>query len=108
MGFGDTLAVGQVGDGACDAQDAVIGPAGPLEAFHAALEQRLALLVEFAETVDVARIQILVALALALQLDFGGRLHAGGDGGRGFAIRLGSQDVGIDRADFDLDVDAVE
>lgn len=104
----DALAAGQVGDGARHAQDAVVGAARPVEVFHALLQVGLAVAVELAVVVDFARGHVLVALALALQLDIGRRLHAGGDHPRWFAVGIGRQDLGIDRSDFDLDIDAVQ
>lgn len=106
--LGDALGLLQVGDGAGHAQNAVVGAAGPLEVLHRHLQARLAGLVRFAVMVDFARAQVLVALALALQLDVGGGLYAGGDQLRRFAVGVGCQDLGSDRADFHLDVDAIE
>ena len=61
----DALGVRQVGDGTRHAQDAVVGAARPLKLLHRRLQARLAGFVRLAELVDLARGQVLVALALA-------------------------------------------
>lgn len=104
----DDVGVDQVGDGAGDAQNTVIGAAGPVEALHGPLQQPLGLLVQLAVVIDFARAQELVALALSLELQRGGCLHPGGDDGGRLTVRLFGEDGGIDRANFHLNVDAVE
>lgn len=108
MLFANPFRPGQVGDGAGHAQDAVVGAGRPLEVFHAAFELGPARLVGLAQAVDFAGGEVLVALALARQLDLGRTLHAGGNRGGRFAVGVGGQGVGFHGGDFDLHVDAVE
>ena len=108
MRLADALGVRQVGDGARHAQDAVVGAARPLELFHRRFQARFAGLVRLAELVDLARGQVLVALALALQLHFGGGLHAGANDGGVLAVGILAEHVRFDGGHFHLHVDAIE
>jgi hypothetical protein len=108
MRLGDAFGLLEVGDGARHAQDAVVGAARPLEVFHRLFQVCLAGLVGLAEMIDLARGQVLVALALAPQLDVGRCLHAGGDDGGRFAIGVGAEHLRIDGCHFHLHVDAVQ
>lgn len=104
----DIGAAGQVGDGTRHAQDAVVGAARPFEALHALPEFAFAGAVEFAVVVDLARREVLVAFALALQLPVGRRLHTRGNHGGGVAAGRRGQYFGCDRGHLHLDIDAVQ
>lgn len=104
----DEVCPGQVGDGARYAQDAVVGASRPLEVLHRPFQVFFALLVELAVMIDLAGGEELVALALALYLAVSGSLHARGDDGGGFAIRVCGKNGGSNGAHFHLDVDTVK
>ena len=108
MIVGNIFAAGQVGDGAGQAQDAVVGAGRPLKSLHGIAQQRFAAAVRLAQAVDLARAEVAVALALAQQLSVGGTLHAGGNGAGGFAFGIGAEQLRRHRIDVDLDVDAVQ
>lgn len=98
----------EVGDGAGHAQDAVVGAARPFELLHAFPELGPARAVELAVVVDLARRQVLVEFALPLALQVGRCLYARGNHGGALAFVGRSEDVGMDRGHFHLDIDAVQ
>ena len=65
MGFGDRFAAGEVGDGAGDAQDAVVGASREAEGVHRVLQRGVAGRVELAMVADLPRSHAAVQLARA-------------------------------------------
>src|SRR5512146_2714032 len=83
---GDLLGGFEVGEGAGDAEDAVVGAGGELEVLDGEAEQVLGGLVELAEVLGVAGGHIGIAAGAraeeALGLAAAGLFDAGADGGR--------------------------
>ena len=112
VGGGDVGAGVEVGDGARELQDAVVGARGEMQLVDGGAQQRLHGIGERAELADVARAHLRVVRhrqpGKAALLD-GARLpHALAHGRRGFARLGGEQLVMAQARHLDVDVDAVE
>lgn len=102
------LRTGQVGNRAGQFQAAVDAAARPAQACRGGVQEFRRRIVEPALRVDGFALQRLVAAALAGQGAFAGGHHALPDRGAAFTRRRVDQFVGRQRADFDVDIDAVQ
>lgn len=117
-GLGDVLRADaglavEVGDGAGELDDAVVGAGGEAEALHGHFEQFGAGVVEDAEFLEEGRGHLGVAVDAGvggepLVLDGPGGDDAGLDGGAGLAVGGGGEFVELDGDDLGVDVYAVE
>ncbi len=109
---GDIFAFGEVGDGAGQFQDAVVGSRREVQLLHGGLQEPLAGGVGFAEVAHFGGAHLGVAGHLGssetLELAFSRSLHACADGGRVFGVAFIGQLLVVDAGDFDVDVDAVQ
>ncbi len=105
--------MGEVGEGAGDFEDAVVGAGGEVHVVHGVLEVGAAFGVELTVGFHLSRGHGAVdvgagAFGEALGLDGAGLLDAGADGGGGFALFGGGEGFVVDEGDFDMEIDAVE
>ena len=117
-GFQDVVgadggALGEVGEGAGDFEDAVVGAGGEVHVVHGVLKVGAAFGVELAMGFHLPGVHGAVdvdagVFGEALGLDGAGLFDAGADGGGRFALFGGGEGFVVDEGDFDMEVDAVE
>ena len=108
---GNGFAAREVGDGACDFEDAIVGAGAEVEAFHGHPQHVLGVGAEgavFAELLGGhAGVDSNLAGAETLALDFAGGDDALADGGAGFAGVVLAQFFEGDGGSFDVEIDAI-
>lgn len=112
MAGGDAFAVVEIGDGAGNAEDFVVGPGGEAQVVDAVFEQVLAIFGQFAERADLPgrHLRVIPGAAAGESLGLDG---PGGDDEAPHVCTAGAPPVGReflegDGGDFDVDVDPVE
>lgn len=110
---GDGFGGGEVGHGAGNFQDAVVGAGTEVELGHGDADQVLGVVAELAMALDLARAHARVAIHFRVGMEtgalgFAGALDAFANGGRRFfGARAGDVAV-FDGGHFDVEVDAIE
>ena len=109
----DGFASVQVGNGARNLQDAVVGTGGEVEAFHGGAQEIHAVCIGLSILVEQAGGHLCVAMYVryigeTLCLYLPGTYHTFADGGAGFAFLPFGKLLERYRNDFHLDVNAVE
>lgn len=108
----DVVAGGEVGDGAADAEDFVVGSGGQAHLFHGRFQERFGVGFELAVFADLGRghaaVQAQRVLAEAALLHFSRGLHVGLHFFAAGPDRLIGQLAERDGGDFDMDVQAIE
>lgn len=108
----DVVAGGEVGDGAADAEDFVVGSGGQAHLFHRRLQQRFGVGFQFAVFADLGRghaaVQSQRVLAEATLLHFSRGLHVGLHLLAAGSDRLIGELPEGDWGDFDMDIQAIE
>jgi hypothetical protein len=112
-GFGDVrgldvLIASQIGDGACDLEDAMVGARRQTEAGDGLTQQGFALCIGRAVAVDLGDGKLRVGFVLSRELALPRGFHASLYGRAGFAVGLLEQVFLRHGGDFDLDVDAIQ
>lgn len=112
VGRGDDFGPGEVGDGAGDLEDAIVGAGGKVELLHGLLQEVAERVVDGAV---LARLPVTHAgvagggrTSEAGDLAVAGQAHAFADGGGGFALGGGAEFVDGEGGSLDVEVDAVE
>ena len=112
VGLPDGFGLGEVGDGAGDLEDAVVGAGGQRELFHGLLEQVAHAGIERAVALDLRRGHTGVGReARAAETDelvLAGQFDALAHGGGRLAGLVGAQLGDGERRRLDMDVDAIE
>jgi hypothetical protein len=108
----NVIAGGEVGDGAADAEDFVVGSGGEAHFFHGRFQQRFRVGFQLAVFADLRRshptVQTQRVLAEAALLHFSCGVHIGLHLLAGGPDRLIGQLAERDRRDFDMDVQAIQ
>lgn len=108
----DVLRATEIGQGAGDLEDTVVGAGGEVHLAHGMLHVAVAHVVELAVLLHLARAHGGIGAGLAsleaALLDLAGLHHAGADGLRFLATAGGGKLAVLDQGDIHVEVDAVE
>lgn len=111
---GQVLGTFEVGNGAGNFEDAIVGAGGKALLLHGAFEQALGVGAEFAVDANLPRVHLgirvdfLASLVKALALAFAGGHDAGANLSRALSGRVAAKFFVLHGWNFDVNVDAIE